>query len=192
MARLVIADPPYPPNLLSTGHGTQTRADRWYSAAGPRTGGRPADLHPAAAEWNDPARHRALLAELVSTADGWAIACPMDAVAAVYPPLPAGTRILTWHKTNAIPTGHRIASSTEAVLVWPPADRRSSRGRGQVSDHLTAPAPGGGFAGAKPASWTRWVLDALDYRPDVDTLVDLFPGSGAVSTAAAQDVLWNI
>src|SRR6478609_8664223 len=102
MARLIIADPPYPPNLLAAGNGIQTRADRWYGGNDHRTGAdyRTADIHADAAEWNDPARHRALLAELAAAADGWAIACPLDAVAAVYPPLPVGTRVMVWHKPN--------------------------------------------------------------------------------------------
>lgn len=45
------------------------------------------------------------------------------------------------------------------------------------------------LAGAKPAAWTRWVLDCLDYDPEVDELHDLFPGSGMVAAAAAQGVL---
>jgi hypothetical protein len=193
MARLVIADPPYPPNMLAVGHGLQTRADRWYGGNDHRTGAdyRTADVHPDAAEWNDPARHRALLAELVETADGWAIATTLDAAAAVYPPLPVGTRIMVWHKTRALPTGHRIASTCEAVLTWPAAGRRSSRGVHQVPDYLTAAPPGRGFAGAKPFAWTRWVLDALGYDPDVDELVDLFPGSGAIAAAASQGTLWQ-
>lgn len=194
MSRLVIADPPYPPNLLGAGHGVQARSSRWYGGDGHRSGAdyRTADVHPAAAEWDDPARHRALVDELVATADGWAIATTLDAAVAVYPPLPVGTRVLIWHRPRAMPTGHRIASTCEAVLVFTPPDRRSSRGHGQVSDHLTAHAPTDGFAGSKPAAWTRWVLDALDYDPDTDELVDLFPGSGAVAAAAAQLVAFRL
>lgn len=59
----------------------------------------------------------------------------------------------------------------------------------QVPDVLRAAPPGAGFAGAKPERWTRWVLDALGYDPTTDELEDLFPGSGAVARAAAQDVL---
>jgi hypothetical protein len=185
--RLAIADPPYPPNLLSTGHGLQTRADRWYGG-NHRAGAdySAADFHPDAAEWNDPGRHRQLLADLVAEFDGWAIATTPDAVAAVYPPLPVGTRIMVWHKPNAMPSGARIASTWEAVLVFPPADRRSIRGARMVPDVLRCAPPASGFAGAKPAAWVRWVLDALGYDQDEDTVTDLFPGSGAVGRAAAQ------
>ena len=87
-------------------------------------------------------------------------------------------------------TAHRIASRWEAVIVYPPASRRSRRtADAAISDVLRCSPPGGGFAGAKPRQWTRWVLDALGYDPDVDTVVDMFPGSGAVSAEVAQGVL---
>ena len=93
---------------------------------------------------------------------------------------------MVWHKPNGMPTGSRIGSTWEAVLVYPPATRRSLRGSGYVRDVLRCAPPASGFAGAKPAAWTRWVLDALGYDQDQDTVVDLFPGSGAVGRAAAQ------
>lgn len=193
---LAIADPPYPPNLLATGHGPQPRATRWYGAGGTRTaggGGRPADVHPDAAEWDDPARHRALLADLVARYEGWAIATTPDAAAAVYPPLPVGTRLLAWHKLRPIPTGARIATSWEVVLLFPPPGRRrrAAAAGQQVPDVLRCAAPSGAFPGAKPFAWTRWVLDALGYDQDTDTVADLFPGSGAVARAVDQRALWT-
>lgn len=52
-----------------------------------------------------------------------------------------------------------------------------------LDDVVTAPAPRTGFAGAKPEAWTHWILDAFSYEPTEDTVVDLFPGSGAVTMA---------
>ena len=106
--RLAIADPPYPPNLLAAGHGIQTRADRWYGGNARVGDSRPADCNAADAEWNDPVRHRALLAELAETFDGWAIATAPDAVAGVYPPLPVGCKIMAG--TRCRPCGRPIAS----------------------------------------------------------------------------------
>lgn len=194
--KLAIADPPYPPNLLAAGNhrGGQgnRRASRYYSG-GPTYSNTiltAADANPDAAEWDDPARHRQLLRTLHDNYDGWAIATTPDAVAAVYPPLPRGSKIMVWHKTRAVPTGLRIASSWEAVIIQTPADRRLNRGGiGQVPDVLRAAPPGDGFPGAKPPAWTRWVLDALGYEPELDTCEDLFPGSGAVTAALRQGVL---
>lgn len=198
--RLAIADPPYPPQIserYDTADGTprivtRSRARRWYGD-GPRHTERPADFHPAAGEWDDPRRHRALLEQLLDEYDGWAIATTPDGLDC-YRPLPIPARLMVWQKTRALPTGHRIATTWEPVICYPPIGRRAraaDRGEklAQVPDVLVCSPPGAGFAGAKPAAWTRWVLDALGYDPDTDELHDLFPGSGAVAAAASQGVL---
>lgn len=227
--RLAIADPPYPPQYserrdLADG-GTRvvsrSRARRYYGD-GPRSGDeRPADFHPDAGEWDDPVRHRALLEQLRDEFDGWAIATCPDGLDH-YRPLPIPARLMVWRKLRPAPTAHRIGTSWEPVILYPPEGRRAHprSGTGQTPDVLeavplesleeenarlralvaeltgsttpdvlTAAAPRLDFPGAKPPAWTRWVLDALGYDPDVDELVDLFPGSGAVATAAAQGVL---
>lgn len=186
--RLAIADPPYPP-FVGSG-GTKARASRWYGTGQRSTKDRPADVHDEAGEWDDPARHRRLLVELLDTFDGFAIATSPDGIEA-YTPLPPAMRIMVWVKPNAQPGSHRLRSLWEPVLLYPPAGRRSNRnGVGMVPDVLTCPAPRG-FIGAKPPEWTRWVLDALTYQ-EGDEVVDLFPGSGAVTSAMSgpyQEVL---
>lgn len=193
--RLAIADPPYPPRASVradlAGGGTRvtmrSRAQRWYGAQA--TPGTAADFHPDAAEWDNPARHRLLLEQLHAEFDGWAIATTLDGLD-TYAPAPAGTRHLIWHKQRALPNGSRIASACEAVLVYPHPQRRSRDPRRvDVPDLLSCAPPASGFPGAKPPEWTRWVLDALGYEPELDVLVDVFPGSGAVSAAAQAGVL---
>lgn len=199
--RLAIADPPYPPSFnerfdLAGGGArlvSRSRARRWYGDGTRPSDERAADFHPAAGEWDDPARHRRLLEELVAEFDGWAIATTPDGLDH-YRPLPVSARVMAWVKPTAMPTSHRIASRWEAVIVQAPPDRRARQRDDsgtfwQVPDVLIAPAPALGFAGAKPPRWTRWVLDALGYDPDTDELVDMFPGSGSVAAAAAQGVL---
>ena len=184
--RLAIADPPYPPNFLAGGHEFNTRADRWYGSKPSRTAGVPgADTHMDAKAWNDPARHRQLMADLTAEFDGWAIATTPDAVAMVYPPLPRGVKLLAWTKTTALPTGHRIGSTWEAVILYPPKGRRKAAGQRQAKDVLRCAPAARGFIGAKPAAWTHWVLDALGYAPEDDTVTDLFPGSGSVLAAVS-------
>lgn len=206
--KLAIADPPYPPSLserydLAGGRPrvvSRSRARRWYGDGTRPTDERPADFHPDAGEWDDPARHRALLEQLMAEYDGWVIATTADGLEA-YRPLPIGHRLLVWVKPTAMPTSHRIASKWEPVIVYPPPDRRARvpspadaalGGPGympQVPDVLTSTVQKVGFPGAKPPAWTRWVLDALGYDADEDELTDVFPGSGSVAAAAAQGVL---
>lgn len=185
--KLIIADPPYPPFIGSGGR--KNRASRWYGTGQRSLKDRPADQHPEAAEWDDPARHRQLLLDLMATADGWAIATSVDGMAA-YGELPIGTRVMAWIKPNAIPGSHRIRSNWEPVIVYPAPGRRSNRsGRGSVTDVHTASAPRG-FIGEKPESWTHWVLDALSYDAREDVVEDLFHGSGAVARAVATYPEW--
>lgn len=180
--KLAIADPPYPPFIGSGGR--KNRASRWYGTGQRSKKDRPADVHPEAHLWDDPATHRRLLLELVERFDGFAIATSPDGLAA-YGELPIGTRIMVWVRPNATPGAHRIRSLWEPVILYPPKGRRSNRGGvGMTPDVLTASAPRIGFHGAKPEAWTRWVLDAMTYDPAIDEVHDLFSGSGSVACAA--------
>lgn len=185
--RLAIADPPYP--MMRAAGGSKQRASRWYGDNPRAASDRPADVHPDAGEWDRDETHRALAVRLMDEYDGWAIATSPDGIAA-YGSLPPAVRIMAWVKPNAQPGSHRLRSCWEPVLLLPPEGRRSNRGGvGQVSDTLVCNAPRLGFVGAKPAEWTRWVLDALTYDHSTDTVDDLFKGSGAVAAALAQGVL---
>lgn len=182
--KLAIADPPYPPFIGSGGR--KNRASRWYGANQRSLKDRPADYHPGAEDWDDPARHRQLLLELMDTYEGWAIATSPDGIAA-YGPLPVGTRLMVWIKPNACPGSHRLRSMWEPVILYPADGRRSNRGGvGAMPDVFTAPSPRGGFHGQKPEGWTHWVLDALTYDPVADSVADVFGGSGAVTQAIAS------
>jgi hypothetical protein len=178
--RLAIADPPYPPFVGSGGR--KNRASRWYGKGQRSRTDCPPDFHPDAHEWDSPARHRQLLLDLLREYDGFAIATSPDGLAA-YGELPAAARVLVWVKPNAQPGSHRIRSMWEAVILYPPAGRRSNRGGvGATPDVLVAPAPRG-FRGEKPTEWVEWVLAALTHDPANDVVDDLFPGSGAVTRA---------
>lgn len=177
--RLAIADPPY----LGKGR-------RWYGDGCGIGGGRGrADFHPEASRWDRPEAHLELVAHLVEEFDGWAIALDVRSLGLYLSAVPVGTRVLSWHRRNAPPSGSRIRSSWEPVLAYIPPARRGWNGGHRLNDVLDAPAPRLGFVGAKPEVWTRWVLDVLGYNPEADELVDIFPGSGAVTRAASQGVL---
>ena len=118
---------------------------------------------------------------LIDEYDGWAIATTPDGLGA-YHPLLVSARVGAWVRPNAMPGGGRIIPRWEPVIVFVPEDRRGAE-QLRVPDVLTAAAPRRGFAGAKPAEWTRWVLAMLGYAPGADTVHDVFPGSGAVGAA---------
>lgn len=131
--KLAIADPPYPPFIGSGGR--KNRASRWYGTGQRSRKDRPADVNGAAHEWDNPARHRQLIEELLSGYDGFAIATSPDGLAA-YGPLPAAARIMAWIKPNALPGSHRLKSAWEAVILYPPEGRRSNRGGVAVAKGL--------------------------------------------------------
>lgn len=172
--RFAIADPPY-----------LGRGDRWYgNGRGDYSGRGVADHHPEAAVWDSWDAHAQLVKRLVSGYDGWAVALSVDSLRQYLAECPDDVHVMVWHRRNAMPGGNHVRRCWEAVIIRQP---RCRRGRGEwyaVDDVLDAPSGRPGFAGAKPAVWTRWVLDALGYVAGVDTLDDLFPGSGAVAAAA--------
>jgi hypothetical protein len=185
--RLCIADPPY-----------LGRAHRWYGASGnakswtkrsghayERANG---DVHSEAAAWDNPDAHRALVERLISDYDGWAIAMARDNLAEYLAWVPPETHVCVWHKPYSVPGGSRLITCWEPVLVFVPKGRRKSALGKCQRDVLTANAARG-FVGAKPRAWTRWVLDMLGYDPEVDTVDDLFHGSGAVAREIAQGVI---
>lgn len=171
--RLAIADPPY-----------LGRAERWYGRGRgyKRGAATAADVHPSASEWDQPARHAQLVADLERDFDGYAIAAAADSLA-VYLAAAPQLRVMVWHRGNSVPSGSRIANQWEPVLIRVP-DGRNGRTHGlATADVLRSGVRQTGFLGSKPAEWTRWVLTALGYDTETDTVTDLFPGSGAVTRA---------
>lgn len=181
--RLAIADPPY-----------LGRAHRYYGEGGGgiSMGRGRADEHPEAREWDDPERHRQLVAELDSNFDAWAIAMSPHSIgvyaSCVELDSRTGYRFGAWVKPRCVPSGSRISTAWEPVLFHIPIERRGRTVGTNVNDYLQADALSMGFMGAKPPAWTRWVLDVLGYQ-DGDEVTDMFPGSGAVSAEIAQGVL---
>jgi hypothetical protein len=148
-----------------------------------------ADHHPESAVWDDPERHAQLVRDLDAEYDGWAIAMARDSLA-IYLAAAPDARVAVWHNPASWPPGNRVHATWEPVVLRVPLERRALRSAQYVKDVLVATPPRHlGFIGAKPKAWTRWVLDMLGYDPDVDTVDDLFPGSGAVSAEVRQGVL---
>jgi hypothetical protein len=177
--KLAIADPPY-----------LGRANRWYGdGSGDGYGKGRADYHPEASKWDDPQAHIDLVKKLEAEYDGWAIALTVHSLSTYMKVIETdsrnGIRVMSWIKPIAIPSGSRIATSWEPVIVRVPEGRRGHNSGERIKDHLVANPGRGNFRGAKPDEWTKWVLDAMGHR-DGDTVDDLFYGSGAVTQAVEQ------
>ena len=173
--RFAYADPPYP-----------GQSAHWYAK------------HPDYAGEVD---HPALIARLESEyPDGWALStsslalqyvlslCPAEGVQGFTKAKVGGVRVAAWFREKPAPRGtSRIMVTWEPVIVR--GGRQSHTQGGYVWDTWRSPpylaGEKDGFAGSKPPGFAAWVADLLGAF-DSDTLVDLFPGSGAIARELRQ------
>lgn len=158
--------------------------------------------HPDERCWDDLETHR-LLIERLSTdySDGWALSLTSSSLQRLLPLCPPDVRIGAWAKTfGAFKKGVRPAYMWEPVIFrggrnpgWGHPHQPPEKGGqqttpkdfhvGHYADMLLSPITlKRGLTGAKPEAFCFWVFDLLNLGAD-DTLVDLFPGSGAVTRA---------
>jgi hypothetical protein len=148
--RLGYADPPYP------GHAGIYRG------------------HPDYAGEVD---HRALVRDLVERFDGWALSTSSRSLRDLLPLCPEGVHVCAWVKPIGV-SRHSFGAvvTWEPVIVFPARELRPAV-RDWVRCH---PARrGGDLPGRKPAAFCAALFSWLGASP-VDTLADLFPGSGMV------------
>lgn len=161
--------------------------------------------HPDGRCWNDQETHRLLIERLVSEyPDGWALSATSSSLRRLLPFCPEDVRVGAWAKTfGAFKKGVRPAYMWEPVIFrggrnpgagWPhqPPEKGGTQTTPKdfhvehYADMLLSPITlRRGLTGAKPDAFCVWVFDLLNLQAD-DTLVDLFPGSGAVTEAWAK------
>ncbi len=128
--------------------------------------------------------HRDLIARLVTEfPDGWALSTSSVALQRILPHCPLGVRIGAWVKPFcAFKVGVPVAYAWEPV-IWTGGRKKRSRNEHTVRDWVAACITvRRGCHGAKPVAFAFWLFALLGLRPG-DTLVDLFPGSGAIGRA---------
>ncbi len=153
----------------------------------------------------DEVDHAALINRLVAEfPDGWALSCTSGSLRFLLPLCPEGARVGAWVKPFA---SFKRGVGTE--YCWEPViwtgGRKRSRKEGTVRDfvsvpigfnrdHPVDPKTGKAFIGTKPYEFCVWLFRMWNAKPG-DELVDLFPGSGAVTRAweswTRQGVLWS-
>lgn len=142
--------------------------------------------HPAAADWDDPETHRALVLRLCEGGfDGWAMSLHSPSLRVILPMCPDECRVMAWVKPFAVFKANvTVAYAWEPVIVQGgrPRPRTMPTVRDWVSACITLQK---GCPGAKPEDFCMWLFDVLNMERD-DEFVDLFPGSGMVSRA------WNM
>lgn len=125
--------------------------------------------------------HAQLIADLAEY-DGWALSASSPSLPIILPLCPDGIRIGAWVKPFAsFKRGVNPAYVWEPVIFW--GGRKRSKKlltlRDWVSCNITMKR---GLAGVKPETFCFWIFEFLGMLPN-DELIDLFPGSGAVSNA---------
>jgi hypothetical protein len=149
--------------------------------------------HPDAAEWDDPATHVKLVDRLCQEfPDGWALSASTPSLRVLLPACPTDVRIAAWVKPFCIfKKGVRPAYAWEPVLFCggrnknhPPPLKggRQTTPKDYIAEVITLRR---GLVGAKPEKVCRWVLDLLNVQPG-DEVVDLFPGTGAMSRVISE------
>lgn len=157
-------------------------ADPPYFGCGKRLYG---DQHPEAAAWDDRVTHAKLAQQLLDEyPDGWALSCNPSDLRFYLPLFPESVRVAAWCKT-----WHRMRPLVSVQYSWEPVifsggraiKRRNPFIRDWVKASITMNIT---VKGAKPDEFCYWIFQMLGLQPD-DEFHDLFPGSGAVTSA------WN-
>jgi hypothetical protein len=176
--RFAYADPPY------LGRGEYYRAQ-----------------HPDAMSWNDPETHCALIERLQADfPDGWVLSLSERSLRTILPMCPPEARVGAWITDRARYAGKAVPvrKHFEPVIFMggrPYSDTGNRAADFIITKQERQPAgqpryamvkqdirAGKIFVGKKPAAFARWVFELLGLAAG-DELVDLFPGSGAISDA---------
>jgi len=130
--------------------------------------------------------HAALIERLQSEFDGWVLhASATPHSMAVLAPLveKTGARWMSWVKGfAAYKRNVSVAYAWEPVIVKParkPVVSKRDISRDWIECPITLRR---GMTGAKPEKVCHWAFERVGARPD-DTLLDLYPGTGAVTDA---------
>ena len=130
--------------------------------------------------------HVALVARLEAEFDGWVLHTAATPVAlALLAPLvvSTGARWMSWQKTFAA-----FKKNVSVAYAWEPVVVKAARKpvvstRLVMRDWISGPITlRRGLTGTKPEYVCHWAFEMVGARPE-DDLVDLFPGTGAVTKA---------
>jgi len=136
-----------------------------------------ANLYPEKTEVD----HKELIAQL-EVYDGWALSCSSPSLWDLIPMFERRYRIGAWVKPFC-----SFKPNVNPAYAWEPVIFKPARGRGRdtdtVRDYISCSITlQTGMVGAKPETFCYWLFEILGAEKD-DELIDLFPGSGAVTKA---------
>lgn len=130
--------------------------------------------------------HRELIHDLsMDFPDGWALSTRSSSLQMVLAECPTDVRVMAWVKPFcSFKPGVNPAYAWEPVIVrgGRPRERFEPTVRDWVMANIVTKK---GLGGTKPAEVCAWLWQVLNARPG-DKLVDLYPGTGAVSKSWAE------
>ena len=134
------------------------------------------------ATYDSPDAHRALIERLCGEfPDGWVMSLSSPTLRTILPMCPDDCRVAAWVKPFAA-----FKVGVNPAYAWEPVIFRGGRKRDRTVDtvrdwHSEVITLKRGLPGAKPPGFAKWIVDLLgaDVRKG-DTIIDLFPGSGAM------------
>lgn len=127
--------------------------------------------------------HADLIEKLYNEFDGFVLHTASTTLRYVLPYLAPETRVMSWVKGfAAFKKNVSVAYAWEPVIIHcarkPVVSKRLTM-RDWIESPITLKR---GLCGAKPEKVCQWAFEMVGMRPD-DELVDLFPGTGAVTKA---------
>jgi hypothetical protein len=127
--------------------------------------------------------HAALMDRLEREFDGFVLHTSSVALPEIAPLVRKGTRIMAWVKPfAAFKRNVSVAYAWEPVIIKPvrkPVVSGRIVMRDWLAESITLKR---GLTGAKPEKLCHWAFEMLGAEP-TDELIDLFPGTGAVTRA---------
>jgi hypothetical protein len=130
--------------------------------------------------------HKELIDRLEAEYDGWVLHTSSVALGHVLSCIDdphVGIRVMAWVKPFAA-----FKRNVSVAYAWEPVIVKAARkpvvtGREVMRDFISEPITlKRGLTGVKPERVCRWLFEVMGMEPE-DELVDLFPGSGAVTRA---------
>jgi hypothetical protein len=115
--------------------------------------------------------------------DGWCLHTSSPALHDVLPLCPTDVRLMAWVKPFAA-----FKANVPVAYAWEPVIVKACRkpvvtGRVVMRDWLACPITmQRGLVGVKPDVVCRWLFEVMGCEP-TDEIVDIYPGTGAVSRA---------
>lgn len=137
--------------------------------------------------WDRWQTHAALIERLCKEfPDGWALSASSPSLREILYMCPGNVRVSAWVKPFAVFKPNVNPAYAWEPVIWRGGRTKRERTEPTVRDWVSANITlRKGLTGAKPKEFADWLFDLMGMR-EGDELIDLFPGTNAVTNAWAE------